>query len=95
MAIDADMDEKDAVAARLVAARDARGLSQTQLADMLDIQRQRLSLWENGGAFPNSARMIRTLCDALGISADWLIFGRTGGLPPETYRAIYAKGTRR
>jgi transcriptional regulator with XRE-family HTH domain len=92
--METDTSEKDAVAARLVAAREARGLSQTQLAEMLGIQRQRLSLWENGGSFPNSARMIRTLCDALGISADWLIFGRAGSLPPETYRAIYAKRTK-
>lgn len=53
--------------------REAKGLSQQELADKLNYTRQNLSRWENGIAFPNDSEIINKLADFLGVSDDDLI----------------------
>jgi DNA-binding XRE family transcriptional regulator len=83
-----DREEREAVAARIIAAREAAGLRQTDVAAALGIRQQRISSWESGEGLPNTPRLWRTLCDTLGVSADFLMFGRTVGMDGSAKRAL-------
>lgn len=50
------------------------GLSQAQLANILEVSRPRISQIE-GGIFPSDPERIIAIADALGVTLDWL-FGR-------------------
>ena len=57
---------------RLYQIRKQRGLSQAQVAEVLDMQQQQYCRYENGqNEIP--VRHIITLCKFYGISADWLL----------------------
>ncbi len=53
-------------------AREAKGLSQEQLAEALDVSRQTISNWENDKATPDAVKL-GLLCKALGVSADEML----------------------
>jgi transcriptional regulator with XRE-family HTH domain len=74
---------KIAVGRRIAAARKRKRLLQSDLARQLGVNTQRISSWETGEGLPNKPNGWRDLCDALGVSADHLLFGRTAGLSDE------------
>lgn len=63
------------IGARIVDAREKRGLTAVALAALIRLDKAQLSRWENDHAAPN-ADNLRALCDALDVSADYLL-GRT------------------
>lgn len=68
--------------ARLVALREAAGLSQAQLADMIGKQQQNIALWEKSDK-PPQAEVLPKLAKALGVSVEVLL---NVELPPEQRR---------
>jgi transcriptional regulator with XRE-family HTH domain len=83
MGEEADSTEERAVGKRIAAARKRKRLLQADLARQLGLNQQRISSWENGEELPNTPSRWRDLCDALGVSSDYLLFGRTAGLSDE------------
>lgn len=57
-------------------AREAKGLSQEQLAERLNVTRQAVSNWERGKSEPDIETLQR-LSDVLEISVEELIYGET------------------
>ena len=57
----------------LRAARVNAGLSQDEVASLLQISNKTLSNWENGDTFP-SAKRIESLCELYGVSYDDINF---------------------
>ena len=49
--------------------------TQGDLAKSLDVKRNTVSRWENGGMLPKDPAMIATLARVLHVSADWLLAG--------------------
>lgn len=82
-----DREYREAAAARMKAARIANGLSNGDLARLLRVRPGRITSWEDGDALPNTPRLWDELCEALDITADYILRGRTAGLS----RAMYAK----
>ena len=62
--------------------RTARGLSQLELAEALDVSRQSISKWETGAAVPELEKLVR-LSDVFGITLDELVRGTAEGAPKE------------
>lgn len=54
--------------------RKEQGITQTQLADRLDITYKAVSKWESGRGLPDASRMIE-LCDILNITVNDLLSG--------------------
>lgn len=52
--------------------RKARGLSQEQLADRLNVSRQAISKWELGESTPDTDNLV-ALSDYYGVSLDYLL----------------------
>lgn len=61
--------------------RKNRGLTQQALADLLDVQRPALAMWEIGKAWPPS-QLLPKLASALGCSLDDL-YSTSSDLPPQ------------
>ena len=57
---------------KLEQAMEEAGIKPTELSKKIGITKQRLSTYTNGLVAP-PAPMVRELCEALGISADWLL----------------------
>ena len=57
---------------KLAALRRARGLSQEELADALNVSRQAVGKWESGKAVPELAKLVE-LCEFYGVTLDALI----------------------
>ena len=51
------------------------GLTQRELADILEVSDKTISRWETGLGLPDMS-LILPLCEALGISADELLSGK-------------------
>jgi len=62
------------------AKRRAKGLTQQQVADRLNISFQAVSKWENGATFPNT-ELLPSLADLLGVTVDDMLRGQE---TPET-----------
>ena len=60
---------------RLAQLRKARGLSQNDLAEELNVSRQAISRWEQGTAVPSSDNLIY-LSRLYGITLDELVYGK-------------------
>lgn len=54
--------------------RKLRGLSQEQLAEVSGISLHTLQSWEQGKRIPRDIYVIKNLCDALGVSIDYLFY---------------------
>ncbi len=65
---------------RIAAARRAAGLTQEQLGERVGVTRQAVSKWEAGTAMPDALTAAR-LCDALDVSADYLLLGKGETVP--------------
>lgn len=55
--------------------RKERGISQEELAELLEVSRQAVSRWEQGSGYPEMEKMI-LLSERLNLSLDELVFGR-------------------
>lgn len=62
--------------------RTARGMSQGDLAEALDVSRQSISKWETGGAVPELEKLMR-LSALFGVTLDELVTGERSPEPPE------------
>lgn len=60
---------------RIAVVRKAKGLTQEQLGELVDVSRQAVSKWESGQAVPDVQTVIR-LCRALDVSADYILLGK-------------------
>jgi transcriptional regulator with XRE-family HTH domain len=81
--------ERQALKERLQAARVAAGFeTASALAEFLGVSQQRYANWDNGVFLPNEIGLLRQLCDALDITADYLLLGRTQGMSRTTYAKI-------
>ncbi len=59
---------------RLLALRKAKGLSQEEVAEKLNVTRQTVSKWETDGSTPDFDKIV-PLCNLYGITADELLTG--------------------
>jgi transcriptional regulator with XRE-family HTH domain len=92
---------EDGVGSRLRAAREARGISQTALAEhskAVDPDRKGVSrtviVGYESGQFKPGAREIRILCEALLVTPNWLIYGSSfaGGTEQASMEAVRKNG---
>ena len=60
---------------RIAAVRRAAGLTQEQLGELVGVTRQAVSKWESGQTVPD-ALTVAKLCEALHVSADYVLLGR-------------------
>lgn len=65
---------------KILELRTARGLSQGELADRLEVSRQSVSKWETGQSVPDLDKIIR-LADLFGVTVDELVREGTPSLP--------------
>lgn len=66
----------------ILLSRKEKGLTQKQLADIINVSDKTISKWENGISTPDTT-ILSELCVALGISVNELISAKK--LPPEEY----------
>ena len=62
--------------------RKEKGITQEELADMLDVSRQAVSKWESEGGYPETNKLI-VLAKKLGVSLDYLIDNTPGNAAEE------------
>lgn len=67
---------------RICALRTARGLSQSDLADALEVSRQSISKWETGASVPELDKLLK-LSELFGLTLDELVTGKTTKAPAE------------
>ncbi|PWK62123.1 helix-turn-helix domain-containing protein [Roseicyclus mahoneyensis] len=73
---------------RMTGAREAAGLSQTELARRMGVKVKTVQGWENDQSEPR-ANKLQMLAGMLGVSIMWLLTGRGDGLDgPETPEAL-------
>ena len=65
---------------KLQTLRRSRGLSQEQLAEILEVSRQAVSKWENGDSAPDLDRL-RAICTYFGVTTDYLIWDEPEDAP--------------
>jgi phage repressor protein C with HTH and peptisase S24 domain len=81
---------------RLKYAREARGLTQTQLAEAVGQHQSTLAHWERGKARPSPDK-VDMMAPVLGVATEWLLYGRGSGpdmsrVPPRVEPARAAGG---
>ncbi len=74
-------DQQATLGDRLAAAREAVGLTQSQLAGRLGVRARTLRSWENDVAEPRANRL-QMLAAMLGVSLRWLLSGEGEGVAP-------------
>ena len=62
--------------------RKAKGFTQKELAEKINVSDKTISKWENGNSLPDTA-MLSSLCRVLDISVNELLSGEK--LPPKDY----------
>lgn len=65
-------DERLQFGMRLIVSRQNNDMTQTEVADEIGCHTSSVSDWENGRTMPSIASL-RRLCEALGVSADYLL----------------------
>ena len=73
---------------KIYALRTARGLSQGDLAEKLEVSRQSVSKWETGQSVPDLDKIIK-LADLFGVSVDELVREDAMPAPPPEPHIIY------
>ena len=63
------------VSKQLIHLRNVKGISQEELASLMNVTRQALSKWETGQTLPDSEKIIR-LSEIFGVSTDYLLKGK-------------------
>ncbi len=66
------MNGNEIFAERVKAEREKMGISATELASKLKIQKTRVSMWETNGTVPRQD-MLMKLCDFFNVSLDYLL----------------------
>ena len=74
---------------RIIELRKAKNMSQSDLAQAMDVSRQAVSKWENDQSSPDTIRLIR-LADVLNTEVEYLATGRTPGYeqPPVVLNVV-------
>lgn len=75
-------DDYMSIGERITSLRKDRNISQSQLANMLDVTRQAVSKWENDLAAPDTIKLIQ-LADALDTDVEYLATGKHQILEPK------------
>lgn len=57
---------------KLIKLRKSKGISQEELAEMMDVSRQAISRWELGSTLPDVPNLLK-ISELFGVSADYLI----------------------
>jgi len=71
---------------RIKALREARGMSQQQLADAVDVSKSAVSQWELGQSQNIKLRTFLALLDALKTDMEYLVFGAARKPPADDDR---------
>lgn len=83
------MNGNEIFAGRVKAEREKLGLSSTDLAGKLGVQKTRVSMWETKGTVPRQEVLFK-LCDLFNVSADYLLGNdKTDGKNPKN-ETIYS-----
>lgn len=74
---------------RIAQLRNAKNISQNQLAKLMDVSRQAVSKWETGQSLPDSLNMIK-LADILDTDIEYLTTGRqvVPSRPPVVIKSV-------
>lgn len=73
---------------RLTQARTAAGLTQSQVANMLDVSRTTVTMWESGQS-PITLETFVWLCEKYGVSMTWVLTGINPSFDQEAFAAQY------
>lgn len=76
----ANMAPRIEIGRRLVAAREALGLSQVDVCAALGVSTPRWNQWEKGTTLPD-ALVMAELARRYGVTTDWVYVGNPAGLP--------------
>ncbi len=76
------MDKPATLGERIYKYRTARGLSQLELSELLDVSRQSISKWETDAAVPELSKLVR-MAEIFGISLDALVLGKEDSVKEE------------
>lgn len=71
---------------KLQTLRRSRGMSQEQLAEVLEVSRQAVSKWENDDSAPDLDKL-RAICTYFGVTTDYLIWERPEDAPQSAEKA--------
>lgn len=85
------------ISEKIIRLRKTRGLSQEELADMLDVTRQSVSKWESGQSIPDIQKIVQ-LSQLFGVTTDYLLREDEDEQPPaenEKPVALKARAIRR
>lgn len=63
------------VSRQLIHLRNVKGISQEELASLMNVTRQAVSKWETGQSLPDSEKVIR-LSEIFGVTTDYLLKGK-------------------
>lgn len=63
------------ISKQLIHLRNIKGLSQEELASLLNVTRQSVSKWENDQALPDGEKIVR-LSEIFGVTTDYLLKGK-------------------
>ncbi len=77
---------------RISVAREHAGMTETELATRLAVQRQTIDAWEGDGSEPR-ANKLTTLAGVLGVTPAWLLTGSGDGVPAPTDEDTTLDGT--
>jgi len=80
--------EDPSMSARIKASRISAGLSQTELAVAIGVNRATVGHWERGGAFSPSLEHLQALSVTLQVSLDWLVHGEPSVPPSSTHATV-------
>ncbi len=69
------MDKSATLGERIYKYRTARGLSQLELSELLDVSRQSISKWETDAAIPELSKLVK-MAEVFGVSLDALVLGK-------------------
>lgn len=74
---------------RITSLRKSRNISQSQLAEMMDVSRQAVSKWETDQSSPDTLRLIK-LADALDTDVEYLATGNHSRIkePPQVVTVV-------
>ncbi|MBR7081764.1 MAG: helix-turn-helix transcriptional regulator [Oscillospiraceae bacterium] len=69
--------------------RKEKGITQEQLADMLEVSRQAVSKWESDNGYPETEKLL-IIAKKLGVSLDYLMDNAPGGDDAAEYTEVVA-----
>ena len=80
------MDKEITLGERICKYRTARGLSQLELSEILDVSRQSISKWETDVAVPELSKLVK-MSEVFEISLDALVLGKADDVREDAIRA--------